>query len=247
MDTNNNFSKSEVQRLKKSYNKFKALSNLGAISFLDILGWKGIWARDKSAIEKLENLSRSIEINATKETKGKTYGNDNLLSLDTNIKIISDTIVIITKAEKEIASESIELHGKLIKSAIIESIKKGIPIRGATCFGEYSISSNNNILVGKAVDEAASWYEQANWIGVFMTPSASFHFNNSSSENWIEYDIPFKNKISFKTSAINWLSDEYNIIEIKDYFTLMNPILPEFIDKFQNTIEFLSHDHKSKK
>lgn len=58
---------------------------------------------------------------------------------------------------------------------IRESLLQGIPVRGATCYGP--LSTNGNIMVGPAIDEVASWYESADWIGVFQTPSAFLRGN----------------------------------------------------------------------
>lgn len=212
----------------------------GAITFLDVLGWKGIWSRDPNAIEKIEGLAKHLEEFATNDTKGKTYGETGAYTLETKVVIISDTLVITTIADKSISSDAIILHGELSKIAINESIVKGIPVRGATCFGEFVISENKNILVGKAVDEAASWHEKANWIGVLMTPSAYFLYSKGKSDIWInEENIPFKDKIIFKTLTVDWLESEKDINNIKNKFSLMSPIMPEFIDKFQNTIDYL--------
>jgi hypothetical protein len=229
------------EKLKKFAKLFAEDNKTGAITFLDVLGWKGIWSRDPNAIEKIEWLANELEGFAVQDTKGKTFGKTGAYTLETKIVIISDTLVITTLADNSISTDAIILHGKLSKIAINESIKKGIPVRGASCFGEFIISENKNILVGKAVDEAASWYERANWIGVLMTPSAYFMYKNGSSEIWTEYPPPFKENINFKTLTVNWLENAGDIDNIKNKFSLMSPILPEFIDKFQNTIEYLSN------
>jgi len=84
--------------------------------------------------------------------------------------------------------------------------------------------------------------EKADWIGVFMTPSAYFLFNKEGSEHWFEYIPPLINDLAYKTYSAIWFDikeiDTY-LIEIKKDFILLAPIVPEVVKKFTNTIEYL--------
>jgi len=122
----------------------------GVVTFLDVLGWKGIWQRKENAINILENLVETIKDTIKEIERGveKTE--------KTSVVIISDTIVLFTPTKSETVSNAIDRHGKLCCKAIPESIKEGIPLRSATSFGEVVKSKENNIFMGKAVDEAAA-------------------------------------------------------------------------------------------
>ena len=86
----------------------------------------------------------------------------------------------------------------LIFNAAIEA---GLPLRGAVSIGEWVELSppepENVLLVGQAVDDAADWYDKADWLGVALTPRAGFgwastHPVPSSGDSFVEYDVPLK-------------------------------------------------------
>lgn len=220
-------------------------SKFGAVTFLDILGWKGIWARKDKPIEDLQVLINELK-EKTDKTKRSFRGKGDILeSIETTIKSISDTIVIFTETnEKEkYVNEILDLHGELCAKGIPLSIELGIPVRGATAYGEFAF--DQNIYIGKAIDEAAAWYEQADWIGVFMTPSACFAFNPDQSRRWKLYVPPLKGGVHWKTPCIVWPdeqdSEQYSIDKITKKFSNMSPIVPDVIQKYTNTYDFLKH------
>jgi hypothetical protein len=214
-------------------------NQIGAVTFLDVLGWKGIWQRKDDAIADIQRLASLIGKTAEQQSRGKGTG----IPSQTRVLIISDTIVISTDAGTDDAQDALELHGKICEKAIPESIERGIPVRGATSFGEFLIDDDEKILVGKAIDEAASWHETADWIGVFMSPSAAYMFDISKSKSWIEYEPPLKNSLKLWTYAVKWFQPSNDakgeFLILKKHFALMSPIVPEFAAKFQNTILFI--------
>jgi hypothetical protein len=128
---------------------------------MDVLGWKGIYNRETDPISKLANLVKDLS-GAAVPYRGSTWAPE--------IRSISDTIVIVsTGVAPNDASQAIAAHGDISARAIAISITSRIPLRGATAFGEFEV--RENIYVGKAIDEAASWYETGDWIGVHLTPS----------------------------------------------------------------------------
>ncbi len=225
-------------------NTSNVLTRIGAVTFLDVLGWKGIWQRKKDAIQDLQSLARLIDQIAQASSRGKGGGMPSSdIAPVTRVLIVSDTIVISTDANPTNAQDALELHGLLCERAIPESIEKGIPVRGATSFGEFLIDDQENIFVGKAIDEAASWHETGEWIGVFMSPSAAYSFDPSKSKVWTVCNPPLKNGLKLNTYAVQWFHPDLNIqddlLVLKRHFSLMSPIVPEFVTKFQNTIEFV--------
>src|SRR5690554_3410822 len=140
----------------------------GVVTFLDVLGWKGIWQRKSDPIGDLETLVKQIAEAAKEKSRGLGSGDTQTETSLTRVMIISDTIVTLTEAAMKDASLAIELHGNLCQQAVPESIRLGIPVRGATSYGDVIISSENSIYAGVAIDEAAAWHEQGDWIGVLM-------------------------------------------------------------------------------
>ena len=206
----------------------------GVVTFLDVLGWKGVYDRQENAIGSLKSLVDGVRKHA-EQMRGRSHD-------EVRVQSISDTIAIFTVCADNEISKAIESHGELCQRLIPASIAAGLPMRGATAYGNFEISEN--IFVGKAVDEAASWHEQGNWIGVNLTPSAEFVFvRNERRSAWISYFVPLKSGTKWDPHCVNWLGGWTNVeIEMKsvrDQFLSMGPIVPEVAPKFINTLVFI--------
>ena len=216
----------------------------GAVTFLDILGWKGIWQREENPAEKLLNLITLIETRTSQLQNELAELNDIYRGFNTEIKSISDTIALFTPGAP---TPAIYLHGKIIAFAIIESIKNKIPIRGATAYGHFE--NKKNIMIGPAVDEAAEWHEATDWIGVVQTPSAEFRYKSKFHDIWEKYDIKFKQIGKFNSYSVNWTKEwkdnHGGMSSLLDVFGEMGPILPSISPKYKNTLEY--YDLKSSK
>jgi hypothetical protein len=93
---------------------------------------------------------------------------------------------------------------------IQDSMARGILFRGAVATGEY-VSSGNTIL-GKAVADAAIWYEKADWSGAIATPSCGIAiewFKRVKAKNANEYVNCLKN-VSNDTLAASILEEVYS-------------------------------------
>lgn len=221
------------------------VNSTGVITFLDVLGWQGIYARNSNAIKSLKSLIEEIK------TKSKyERGFDNIF-YDVEIKSISDTIVILTPCKERDAATAINIHGTLCQWIIPYSIKEEIPIRGAISFGEFQ--NVDNIFLGKAVDEAAAWHEQADWIGVNLTPSAEYLYDVEIKNNlWVKYSLPItKSSVKWESRCVNWTSHWENkddeIKKIKDKFRQLGPMTPDIAGKFVNTLKFIDEAIKTNK
>lgn len=205
----------------------------GAVTFLDVLGWKGIWQKRKDAINTLLTLIKEIESMANDISANKTENR----GVTTRVLSISDTIAIFTDGNPEI---TIPIHIEICSKAIPLSIEKQIPLRGAIAYGNFSIEKN--IMVGAAVDEAASWHEATDWIGVILTPSAKFSIDNIDDiEHLIEYkSIPFKKKVNNLNYCVGWKFDQKN--QLYNIFNDMGPHVPEIAPKYLNTLEFINNN-----
>jgi len=207
----------------------------GVVTFLDVLGWKGIYNRETDPIGKLTKLVATLEALA-KQYRGNDYS--------PTLKSISDTIVICSsRVDQAHIDEVIEWHGTICAKAIAESIISHIPVRGATAVGDFE--DRENIYVGRAIDEAAAWYECGDWIGVHLTPSAEFSVKNKL-KIWTAYSPPLKNGGRRTIMCVNWLSawreacaGKDPIGHLRNVFMKMGPIVPEIASKFTSTIDFV--------
>lgn len=219
--------------------KFEVKSECGSVTFLDVLGWKGIWHESKMAIELLHSLVLETRNEADLITKEymdlpELRGKSNI----TSVLSISDTIAIFSSASPLIA---IEIHARVCSWLIGYALSQGIPLRGAISYGEYSIK--DNIMLGYAVDESASWHESTDWIGVILTPSAKYQIDfHHNIKNVIHYQqIPFKKSVRNLDLCVQWNYEDrkelYKVIQKK------GPHIPEIAPKYLNTLAFLLNNN----
>ena len=211
----------------------------GAVTFLDVLGWKGIWQKQDNALSTLFEFIEDIKNKANLITMAY-YGNEtgSMRAISTTVISVSDTIAIFTPSlGAEDLIRALQIHGKICSFIIPESIKRKIPVRGATSIGRYS--TKDSIMIGPAVDEAASWHEAHDFIGVILTPSANFKIKRVEVEGWKKYRPPYKNKGFGETGCVEWNFDAEDK-SIEEYFYDMGPHIPEIAAKYSNTLDFLA-------
>ncbi len=203
----------------------------GTVTFLDVLGWKGIWLRRDSQ-DVVTQLRKLVET-AHKVVRGAD---------ETTVLSISDTIVLLTPGDP---GRGLKLHGEVVVELICESILVGLPLRGATACGAF-FTEKPSILVGAAIDEAASWHEATDWIGVIQTPSA---FMVHGGEGPWKYDAPpVKGGAikSYKLPCADWPSTwrklGHDRRSLQKQFAAMGPFDPSVAAKYTNALLFYGDD-----
>ena len=195
----------------------------GYLTFADILGWKGIWKKQNSDEGKVDTLDTLLFIKSKLEEEFKEEKGNY------KINLISDTYVVFAK--------NFQINNKLSKRLIELCLKNDLLIRGATSYGKFY--NNDMVYIGQTVDEAASWHEMGEEIGIFYTSSAKLSIDE---ENPIEYELKnsylrkgtIKTKLGeIKTYYINW----YNKETKKDFYRIMKDevISPDISSKYLNT------------
>ena len=192
----------------------------GYLIFADVLGWKGIWKKYTSNKEKMNIITNLLCIRdiLKKEIEDKNC----------SINLISDTFII--------SSNDFKISNKISKKLIELCLKKDFVIRGAISYGEYY--NKDTVYLGPAVDEAASWHDEGEEIGIFYTPSAKQEITNK--KEFKKYDLP-KDFIrlksgEIKTFFINWYDDKSK----KKFYEIFNEIDKTKIEvylKYLNTEE----------
>lgn len=207
----------------------------GAVMFCDFLGWKGLWKNDeepdalKKANSLVEDIRNTFQNYATKKVPlNKYFPVSELIS-------ISDTIALMMPKVNELRNKDVfELFAD-IGQYILEKSIMIYPLRGAFTVGQFNYT--NNIMIGPAIDEAASWHEMADWIGIILTPTAQFEYGLSEQiENIIQYPIPLKNYRGQLNYCIKWNEPQNAIIEM---VRRNKSLIPEIASKYINTAEFL--------
>lgn len=241
------FIQNELNNIAKVLSDYAQSKNYdlqsGVITFMDFLGWKGLW-QNRGNANHLENVSNLI--NEIKEVVRiytcELFPHSEEIQLSKLISI-SDTIAIFTPQIPNYAQvDLLKLHAKIAKYILEECVKKTYPIRGAITLGKYN--TKNNIMIGPGIDECASWHETCNWIGVHFTPSAELHLkliqhnrNNDDMQNIINYNVPVKHGYPKVGYCVNWKVDN------NDFANLMNKVqslMPEIAGKYMNTYDFLN-------
>ena len=119
-----------------------------------------------------------------------------------------------------------------------------MPLRGAISCGNYD--NQDHIVIGPAVDEAASWHESTDWIGVILTPSAKFSLHNNIPNYITEYkSIPFKKAVKGLDLCVNWKYED-NTNDVYSKFISKAPHMQEVAPKYLNTLLFLERNKDNK-
>ena len=219
-------------------------SRLGVITLLDILGWRGISLRDGNPLPRFNRI-----INVIRErTRGlDTSSQDRVIGLSDTVAVFTPLDANRLRADRQAEIHRvIDGHGAACGIAVRLSIEQQIPLRGATCVGDYEIDQEGHTFVGRGVDEVASWYEQGDWIGVHLTPSALFSVELARLRHWKPYVAPLKTKINGVTGCVDWTelwfeakTRDEGMRLLHDAFIKLGPIFPEFAGKFINTLAFI--------
>jgi len=200
----------------------------GVVTFLDVLGWKGIWLRHEPGVivQFLKDLV-GLAVNVATGLRGK------YIVADTKVLSISDTIVLLTPGT---ADQAAPVHGRICQQLICESIQKGIPLRGATSYGQF-YAPDGNIMVGPAIDEAAAWHEALDWFGVVMTPTAEYSWKPKSP--WCQYTkTPVKGLGNKELWCVDWPEVWPTPTKLKQIFAESGPLDMPVANKYMNTYSF---------
>lgn len=158
--------------------------------------------------------------------------------IEVTLDLISDTFVITSRPKSiryHMSDETLTFHLKIAKQLIIECLKGKLLIRGATSYGDFQ--KEESVFIGPAIDESASWHEQGEEIGIFLTPSAYMNFIDFRMKDLVELRKPKLKKNNFETLVINWREGAdkfYNICKLE------SPLIPEIAPKYLNTLDYLN-------
>jgi len=160
----------------------------GAVTFLDFLGWKGIWMNDyKQQSQSIQTNYNSLQklVNLIEKIKHECDVRCDKANQKLEFISISDTIALFSPCEGRDNDEEnyniLKLHAELCSQVMDISADAGFALRGAITIGEYACLGN--VIVGSGVDECASWYEQTDWLGVIFAPSAQFIIDTQRNKN----------------------------------------------------------------
>jgi len=228
-----------------------------AIAFLDILGFKGIWQNRNSddVLEIMGGVGTTIQNTYKQPPPEKGWPKSEL----PEITILSDTIVVVIKSDEP---HCIFLLANIVYGLYRYFWNANLFLRGAVSWGDFSQSDST--FIGPAIDDVASWYETANWIGVVLTPKTNYlldrfptttiEINGVQVPPFIKYQVPDKANKKHHLYALNWpayLQANYKLPgsepndKVKMLMFKMFSEQPAFnssiLEKYENTLQFVDH------
>jgi hypothetical protein len=190
----------------------------GIVIFLDALGIKGLGTQKSCEfIKKRTDFLKEIRnIHDKRTIEFKRELDVDLPDLD--IALFQDSIII-SWEEPELIQQSEDFHfsffqaaGQFLIDTITEAIRQDLFFRGAISQGEYvvNISNQNVTIIGPAVDDAADFFEIADWVGVIQTPN--FQKKYSSYLETIAKKDSFRLGLSIKVDDV---IEKYKFLFVK--------------------------------
>jgi hypothetical protein len=176
----------------------------GIVGIFDALGAKNFGPTQvASYIESQEQILRAVEDKAAGQSLSRNLAIPKLFTFN-------DTIIIALETNANNEYNAIKGFAKIVRRFISYSLTKSLFFRGAISVGSYIVSEAQNLIMGNAVTDAASWYEQTELIGAVATPKASMIIRqhvlqDSQPPDFLlfETDIPCKQG-QRQLYAVNW-------------------------------------------
>lgn len=124
----------------------------------------------------------------------------------------NDTMLIVLESrDRDSCRAEIKAFATILRKLLVDSLKRRIMFRGSIAVGHFYEDSDTNTILGKAVTDAAAWYDKADWIGILATPRTTIHIDQlmeRRGDAWghllTRYDIPLTDKSTRSLWAVNW-------------------------------------------
>lgn len=217
----------------------------GAVAMIDALGFRGIWGRFPSEVV-IANMS-SLKMQLERDLKELSA--QPIMQFDATF--LSDTIVL-GLSIPETHSNRDELAVTFVTdilSRILEwSARSSTPLayRGVVAYGEYEILPH--FIVGKAIDEAASYYELAQAAVIWLLPQTRDIVAHQlrglpSNTHLVRFEVPLKGGDAFESYTVSPIVRATDIHDGEALTAaILNTFQPQSVDvavKKQNTIKHL--------
>lgn len=232
----------------------------GYVGFLDVLGMKGRWLRQQprqivSDFESWYSLVTAVDsttgiptLDYIPEVAIPPATGSKPPRLRTHVWAFSDTVAVLLDTHGLATPELTNRLSNALAELFVSALDKDLLLRGAIAFGQFYAGREGRILIGPAVDEAAEWYDKADWAGIHLTPSAGRSVvpaglpgdpTFSSSGLFVHYPIPLKSGGSVPGWALAWpLFGGDRLAQIIDRHFFQTPVSRSLEQKRQNTLAF---------
>jgi len=177
----------------------------GIIAILDALG-ASTYSKDEIA-QFLDSRQRVLSLLDKKVERVLGTVDASRVSTFT----FNDTVVIAYETAQAVCLDDIRAFCTVLRHFEVKSFAQGILFRGAVSIGSFYSDGETNTIMGKAVTDAAAWYDQADWIGIAATPQASLLIRSHEQQNkqdiqnvMIDYPLPMKDHTQISLRVVNW-------------------------------------------
>lgn len=178
----------------------------GLVAILDALG--AARYSDQEIERFLQSRELVLHLLQRKAAKEDQVGiNFNLVSTFT----FNDTVLIVYRTPNPANLVDVERFCLLLRMFEAVSLDRGILFRGAISLGTFYVDDESNTVMGKAVTDAAAWYDRADWVGINSTPYATLTIQALLESGDIDldrvlinYDVPMTDGINIPLKAVNW-------------------------------------------
>lgn len=124
----------------------------------------------------------------------------------------NDTMLIVLESRNNDSCQAeIRAFATVLRKLLVDSLKRRIMFRGSFAVGSFYEDSATNTILGKAVTDAAAWYDKADWIGILATPRTTLHIDQlmeSNPRQWghllTRYNVPLSDSSTRSLWSINW-------------------------------------------
>jgi len=206
----------------------KTKSCFGVVAMLDALGAKNL------SMEESHNFLKKVDDFIVSISKHTNFELEQVgVSTKPELSVFGDTIIYTWDLhESKYPNIQLLAVAQWLRPAIVSGLMHGILWRGALAMGDYLWSES--VVLGPAVSDAASWCQEADWIGIIATPNCSqriselnafiqsdFYKQNNKeiidiSERYVKYPVPLRDGTIRQLYAINWPRQYTFVKEIKE-------------------------------
>lgn len=236
----------------------------GYVMMLDVLGYREYISKEKGSdfFKIWESIKKGIL------EKKVSLEQMFLHKIEIDFLCFSDTLVVCISLAEDLGGLDIDPRGTilifpyLITTFFIPQMQNNIFFRGAISYGEFQLSTEDNIIMGSALDEASDWYEATDWIGIILTPSAGYALDLLYAREgrgvgrsellrttYRKYhNIPFKTGIPHACNyAVCWWDTELSMKDPKSFEIIVLDMfsrikhLKSYAAKYRNTVDFVRY------
>lgn len=222
----------------------------GIVVFLDALGVRGLSLESaKSFIKNRDALLPETKSELWLAMSGAEAFDPGEVTTP-EVVTFGDTIILTWECKKDQAPRRLYLLGRYLQNIIWKGLEKKMALRGSVSIGSYIKEKEGSTILGPAVTDAASWYEEAQWIGLVATPRCGFYLSlpndlvKDITNRFMVYPVPMPDNKVLNLLSVTWPAVAYyepSPEPSRKIFALFKefPVPKGTEEKYFNTLSFV--------